>query len=127
MELALRALLQGAAAVTALAPADRINWGRHPQQTPYPGIVLNVVDDMEAQTYGGPDGLSQGRVQVDCYGDTYGDAKILSNAVRATLDGHRGGNFRAIFLIATRDYDETDTTDRPFRVSLDFATHWRRT
>ena len=37
------------------------------------------------------------------------------------------GNFRAIFHDATRDGREggTNDADRPFRVSLDFLTHWR--
>jgi hypothetical protein len=127
MEEAFVALLRGSAAVIAIAPATSINFGAHPQGTPLPGIVLNVVSDFESMTMQGPDGLSQGRVQADCYADTYTQAKQLSRAVRAALSGYRGGGFRLVEHVATRDSREggTNEADRPFRASLDFMTHWR--
>lgn len=129
MEEAFRALLTGSAAVTTIAPANRINWGAHPQGAPLPGIVLNVVSDFEGMTMQGPDGLSQGRVQADCYAPTYAQAKQLSRAVRAALSGYRGGGFRLVQHVATRDSREggTNEAERPFRVSLDFTTSWRAT
>ena len=127
MEIAFRALLTGSAAVTALAPASQINFGTHPQGKPFPAIVLNLVSDAGGHTLTGVDGLSNGRVQVDCYADDYGAAKTLSHAVRAVLDAYSGGGFSGIFHTATRDGREggTNEADRPFRVSLDFLTHWR--
>lgn len=126
MEEALRALLMADVGVTALA-GSRINWGAHPQGQPLPGVVLTLVDDGEGHIYTGPDGLSQGRVQMDCYALTYKDAKGLARAVRAALDGYRGGNFLGVFHAGSRDSREggTDEADRPFRCSLDFMTHWR--
>lgn len=127
MEEALRSLLLASSGVTALAPAARINWGTHPQGTALPGVVLNVISDAEGYTMAGRDGLSQGRVQVDCYATTYSQAKQLSRAVRAALSGYRGGGFEGVFHSGTRDSRDggANEADRPFRVSLDFNTHWR--
>jgi hypothetical protein len=127
MEEEFRAILTGAAAVTALAPASRINFVSHPQGAPLPGVVLTVVTDFENMTMRGPDGLSQGRVQADCYAMTYTQAKQLSRAVRAALSGYSGGGFSLVEHVATRDGREggSNEAERPFRVSLDFQTHWR--
>ena len=127
MEMAFRALLTGSASVTALVPSSRISWGMLGQGLGLPAIVLTVVSDREGHTLEGPDGLSMGRVQVDCYGVTYASAKGVARAVRALLDGYRGGSFRAIFHDATRDFTDANATDRPHRVSLDFLTNWRQT
>lgn len=125
MEEAFRAILLASAGVTALA-STRVNYGEHPQGMAGPYIVLTVVDDAEGHTMTGPDGMSQGRVQVDCYAATYGAAKGLARAARVALDGYSGGSFGGVFLAATRDGREggTNEADRPFRVSLDFLTHW---
>src|SRR3989304_2505917 len=111
MEEAFRALLVAASAGTALAPAARINWGAHPQGAALPAIVLTVIGDAESHTLAGPDGLSQGRVQVDCYAASYKAAKQLARAVRAALDGYRGGNFSGVFLAASRDGREGGTNE----------------
>lgn len=126
MEEELRALLQGAALVTAIAPTGQINYGARPQGASLPGLVLNVVDDSEGLTFKGSDGLSSGRVQVDCYAMEYAEAKRLSRAVRSVLHGYRGGGFKLVAHETTRDGREGGTNEatRPYRVSLDFSTHW---
>ena len=129
MEEALRAVLTGAAPVTGLVPAARINWGAHPQGAGLPGVVLNVISAAEGLTMQGPDGMSEGRVQVDCYAASYAAAKEISRAVVSVLHGHRGGGLRLVRHVATRDSREggTNEAERPFRVSLDFTTSWRAT
>jgi len=126
MEEDLRALLLASTAVTTLA-GTRVNFGVNPQGAARPNVVLNVIDGAEGMTMSGPDGLSQSRVQVDCYGDTYSAAKTLARAVIATLNGHHDNNFRGVFHVTTRDTREggTNEADRPYRTSLDFMTHWR--
>ncbi|WP_172599796.1 DUF3168 domain-containing protein [Cereibacter sphaeroides] len=71
MEEALRALLLGTPAITALVDR-RVNFGAHPQGEPLPALVLTTVSDREGLTLGGPDGLQQARVQIDCYAESYG-------------------------------------------------------
>jgi len=126
MEEALRAILLATSGVTALV-GTRVNWGGHPQGLALPAIVLTVISDNLGHRLNGPDGLAQGRVQVDCYAGTYGAAKLLSRAVLAALDSYRGGNFSGVFHAGSRDGREggTNEADRPFRVSIDFMTNWR--
>lgn len=128
MEEEFRAILLEASGVTALC-GDRINWGGHPQGQPGPYIVLWVVSDFEGHTLEGPDGMSAGRVQVDVYAGTYGQAKQLARAVRGVLDGYSDGGFQGVFLAGNRDTREGGTNDveRPFRVSLDFITIYNPT
>jgi len=126
MEEELRALLRDAPNVADLC-GDRVNFGSHPQGKPFPAIVLNVFGDGEGHTLKGRDGLAIERVQVDCYGETYGAAKLLSRAVSDLLDGYRGGGFRGVFKLNSRDGREggSNEAERPFFVKIDFKTNWR--
>jgi len=126
MEEQLRAILLAASSVTDIV-GNRINWGSIPQGQNYPGVAMHVIDEISESTMTGPDGLLQGRVQIDCYALTYAQSKVLARAIIATLDGFRGGIFSGIFLASARDSRESGTNeaDRPFRVSLDFATNRR--
>ena len=123
------ALLRGDAQLLALVPAANMSLGDLSQGTVYPGVVCNVVQAAEGITHAGPDGLQQGRVQVDCNALNYGQAKAISRRVVAILHGYRGGRFRGVFHELTRDDREGGTNQavRPYRVTLDFATHWRTT
>ncbi|MGR3813406.1 MAG: DUF3168 domain-containing protein [Cognatishimia activa] len=125
MEEEFRALLVGSAAVAAIC-GDRINFGENPQGEGLPAIVLNVISAAEGETLGGTDNLSQGRVQVDCYGHDYGTAKRLARAAKNTLSAYRGGGFQGIFHEDSRDNREggSNEAERPFRVSMDFLTNW---
>lgn len=126
MEENLRALLRASAAITT-ACGTRVNFGSNPQGGGFPSIVLNVVSNENGHDLKGSDGLFQGRVQVDCYADTYGAAKLLARDVISVLDGHKDDNFSGVFSAGYRDGREggTNEADRPFRVSLDFLTNWR--
>lgn len=76
----------------------------------------------------GPDGLSQGRVQVDCYALSYSATAEIARVVVAELHGHRDDKFRLIAHDATRTSREggANEADRPFRHSLDFLVSWRQ-
>jgi hypothetical protein len=125
MEETLRAILLATAGVTALS-GNRIDFGANAQGAVYPRIVMFTISDNEAHNLQGPDGHSVGRVQVDCHALTYGQSKQLSRAVRAVLDGYSGGGFQGVFLAGSRDTREggSNEAERPFRVSLDFITHF---
>lgn len=126
MEEDFRTILLGNAAVVSLC-SERIYWGSRLQGSILPAVVMNVVADSQQHTMLGPNGLFEGRVQVDCYGETFGSTKIASRAVRDALDGYRGLGFSGIFHESTRDSREggTNEADRPYRTSLDFLTFWR--
>lgn len=123
MEQDFRALVVGVAALTGMP----VNWGAHPQGTPWPGVVLTLVDDLEDVTLDGPDRLPVARVQVDIYAATYKQASELGFAVRDALNGHADERFQGIFLASHRSGQDTAASDRPYRVSMDFEARWNRT
>ena len=121
MEEALRQLLMSSSAVTSLC-GQRIDFGGSPQGAVNPRVVLWTISDRADMTLDGPSSLSRARVQIDCYGATFLQAKTLSRAIRAVLDGYAGGGFQGVFLDGVRDMREggSDEADRPYRSSLDF-------
>lgn len=127
MEEAIRARLLATASVTDLC-GQRIDFGANAQGAGYPRVLLWTISDNELHTMAGPDGLSVGRIQIDCYAATYGQAKQLSRAVRAVLDGYRGGGLLGVFHAGTRDTREggSNEAERPFRSSLDFITNYQQ-
>jgi hypothetical protein len=90
MEEEIRALLLVDSGVSGHV-GTRVNFGAHPQGQPFPAIVLNVVSDVQGYNIDSPSGISRARLQVDCYGLTYGTAKQLSRAVLSLLSGYSGG------------------------------------
>jgi hypothetical protein len=121
MEEALRALLTGSGAVTAVVPAAGINFARRPQGAALPQIVLNVISRFSPEFTLDGAGLYEARVQADCYGKTYAAAKTIERAVVARLQGYSGGAFQMIELMSVRDLPE-EVAGEPLihRVSMDF-------
>lgn len=128
MQVELRALLASSLAVKPLLSADKIAWKRLPQRREdLPCIVLHVVSGTDGLTQQGPDGLWQGRVQIDCYAADYATAATLAGAVRGFLHGYRGEGFRGVFAKGIRDDQDEGASDRPFLISTDFMVNWRET
>lgn len=132
MEEAFRALLLAYGPLAALIGGSSVVFGDALQQRTYPLITMLTVSGAEGMTMKGPDGLFDGRVQVDCYAASMAEAKRLGRQVVAALHGWRspansGARFIGIFHETTRDGREggTNDADRPFRTSLDFMIHWR--
>lgn len=125
MEAALIARLLGAAGVTALV-GQRINWSRRVQGEALPAIVLHRIDGGRDYHTQGPSGLIESRVQVDCWGKSYGSAKAVARQVEAAVSGARfiqgAIRFDAILIVDERD-DSFDETTPIFRTSLDLAVH----
>ena len=96
-------------------------WGGLGQGTALPRIALYRVSGMDALTLEGRSGYLEGRVQVDIYGATYGQAVAVSRAVTAALSGYRGGPIWFAGVESIRDRPEEDGGDVIQRVSLDIA------
>lgn len=124
MEEALRAYLLANGAVST-ACGGRMFWSVRPQGSAYPSCVLTIISRLPERMFSGPAGLAQARVQVDCYGDTYAQAKALYRAVKAVLNNltftNTGTRFWG-FAENERDLTDTGTTEaaRIHRVSGDF-------
>jgi hypothetical protein len=127
MEESLVALLLAHTPLTSLT-GTRIHWLRAPQGVAMPYVVLQMITRLPDMTHAGPSGLNAARVQIDCYGLSYGSAKAVARAVEGRLSGYRGTPtppgttvFDGVFKDAERDgYEDEASTDKLFRVSMDF-------
>jgi hypothetical protein len=124
MEEALRSYLLAQSGVSSLI-TDRAYWNMRPQGAALPALVLAVVSPTPFYAMDGYSDLTQTRVQIDCFGVTYAQAKNLARAIRNLLNGkrftHSSIQFEA-FRAGERDLSEAGTTEaeRVHRVSLDF-------
>lgn len=103
----------------------RIDWGGNPQGADMPRVALWPVSGFEGLVLGGPDGIRDGRIQVDCYAATFLALRDLADAVRAALHGYSSGALRTVSILTlpriTREGGSNEA-DRPFRATMDFAT-----
>ena len=124
MEEALRAALLATSGVTALV-ADRLDWGLRPEGAT--SVRLQLVGTVPVYTHAGRDALTPYRVQADCFGRRYGEAKLLARAIEAAVGGLTRPAFEACFLLGERDDQDTDVAGQPLhRTSLDFQI-WHHT
>lgn len=124
MEASLIGLLLATSGVTA-AVSTRINWNRiePPAVTPY--VILQRISGVRDYKMSGATGLTESRVQIDCYGSTYASAKGAAQAIEAALSGYKGASgtttFDGIFLTAERDLvDEDEGPADLHGISMDF-------
>ena len=106
-----------ATTLTATLPFH-VAWGHLGDGTDTPRAVVHRVSGVRDMTLDGP-ALMRSRVQVDCYGKSFTEAIGASRAVRAVLEGYRGGPILGCFLTSVRDGSEEDVGIL-HRVSLTF-------
>jgi hypothetical protein len=125
MEEALIAILLATAGISALV-TNRIYWTVKPQGDSNPYIVLTKVSAPRTYTYKDVNDLVSSRIQIDCYGLTFGSAKLIARAVEAKLSGLRNvtqgqTRFDGCLLDNERDnFEDGGPPDKLFRTSLDF-------
>jgi hypothetical protein len=111
------------AALTGGSPTlvgDRIYAHVLPDGASMPAVTYGRVSTVAANHLGGHGGLDLVRVQIDCWAETYDEAKSVASGVRvlvqaAPLNG----------LLANEFEDYEPDTER-YRVSSDY-TVWQRT
>lgn len=117
MEEDLRNALLADAGLQAII-AGRLNWGK--RTGTLPEIGLSVISTVPFYTFSGRGGLTPHRVQVDCWGLRYGDAKRVARAVIPVVEGLSRPTFDSCFVEAERDGLDTDEAGQPVhRTSLD--------
>jgi hypothetical protein len=89
VEEGLYAYLSTFAGLTALV-ADRVYPQKKPQGNSFPQVSFFLVSEPRDHTLMGATGLPTARVQLDCWGLIYPDAKAVAEQVRLALDGYRG-------------------------------------
>jgi hypothetical protein len=97
-----------------------------PQGATFPAISYQQIDLNRPMTTEGPSGLSNPRMQFSCWASNYTNVRILSTAVRESLEGFRGTlpdadstKVKAFTLVDERPtYEESSFLHR---IDLDFA------
>lgn len=107
------AALCGSAIYAMIAPKEAA--GRYLVWQRISGVP--AIDAMDGES-----DIIAARVQIDSYADTYGDARSVADAVRATLKDWRGTGAKIahVRLENDRAIRETDPALKTFRVSQDY-------
>lgn len=110
----------------ASVAGGRRYWVRAPQTAARPFVLLNKIDGIPDYHFQGPSGYVSSRVQIDVYGDKYGDVTTISRAIKALLSGYEGGNIQAIFIESERNLPAADAGEVTslFRTSIDITVHY---
>ncbi|HCS17665.1 MAG TPA: DUF3168 domain-containing protein [Erythrobacter sp.] len=127
MEEALVARLRADASIAALVATvnsrPAVDWMERPESLP--AVTLQDVSAGRNYAHSGAVGLDNPMVQIDCWAESYGEAKVLARAVIAEMEGAAtvsGIAFEHAFLAASRAMDPEDLGGgiKVFRQSLDF-------
>ncbi len=116
-------------AITDLV-SENIHWVALPEGASRNGLVLNVAVAGNDYSHDGRVDLQYPRVQIDSYGEAYGEAKVLSRAVLTEVEKvHEGATILFEDGICLRDQDMDKETleggTEIFRVSQEFLVPFR--
>lgn len=126
MEEALITYLLGVSAVSSVL-SDRLNYNTKPQSTLLPCAVIQRVSGEPVYESNGASGLEESRIQVDCYGASYAEAKTVARAIIGALSGVRfiqgSIHFNSCFINFQNDRFEAsnDGANKYHRVILDIT------
>ena len=122
MDSELYARLAADAGIAALC-GEQIYPMLSPKEVVAPFVVWQRISGVPAQgAMDAENDIVAARVQVDSYGDSYGDARALGDAVRACLKNWQPttGMIADVRLDNDRAIRETDPALKTFRVSQDY-------
>lgn len=88
-----------------------------PQQAAFPCVTYQRISGGRIYSLQGYANLQRSRIQVDCWGTSYGDAKNLYYQVKEAME--TAGTLKAILI--TRPDDMYDDDSGIHRVSCDFS------
>lgn len=112
--------------VTALV-GQRVWPGRRTQGSALPAIVAHRIDGGRDYHLKGDSGLSAARMQIDCWGDSYGSAKKTARSVIAAMSAARwaagGVRFDGVFIEDESDDTFDEGGQALFRTRLDLMVH----
>lgn len=108
--------------ITAIV-ADRIYPVTLPQDPVLPAIVFTNMGTYPVAMLSSRPVLDRSKVQFDCYAPALRDAKLIADAIRASLEGYVGAmgaiTARAAFC-ETHSVDDFDDVPGDFRVMSEF-------
>lgn len=124
MEEAIINLLLASGAVNAIA-GDRIFWSARPDEVDLPAITLHRITGLRDTTMSGRSGLVSSTVQIDAWGRTFKEAKLLGRAVIAALPHARtatgGIVLQGIFIESESDTFEGNDPQPLYRTRIDIS------
>jgi hypothetical protein len=93
-----------------------------PQGPTYPALTYFRVSGPRLYHLRGASGRSTPRYQIDCWAETRLGARVLAEAVRASLSGFHGfmGTTKVGYLRLDNETDFYEETVKVYRTSLDF-------
>lgn len=105
--------------------STRINWLNRPQEEGLPAVTLQVISGGRDYHMKGATGLRSPRIQVDCWGSSYLEAKAVSRALVGAIeppDVQGATRFIASFLENETDFPPEDLAGgvTAYRVSMDW-------
>lgn len=106
-----RNILTASGGVTALVD-QRISPLLRAQDEALPCITLTLVTTVPFNHLLGPPSLDENRVQVDCWAETYTDARDVANASRVALE--------AAGLVMTSEAEDSEPDVNEYRVTQDW-------
>lgn len=80
MERALRTRMKADAAITAIV-GSHVHWKRRPERSPYPSLVLTLVNSDYTQSHDGLTGFRPSLVRFSCFAEDLSTAVALRGAV----------------------------------------------
>jgi hypothetical protein len=126
-------ILSSAAGVTAIT-STRIYPIQAPQNVTKPYITYQRISTERDYTLGGPDGLVNAILQVDCWAATNDAARSLADAVRLAFDDYRGTS-SSVVIQGTFLHNDFDNWEQELaggepllhRVTLEFSAWYEET
>ena len=89
-----------------------------PQNAVLPYVVYRRISTMRHDTIQGKGTIEQARIQLNCYGASYGAAKTLATSVHAAMSVHFGS--KAVHL-----HESDETEDGKNWIWVDYSV-WRQ-
>lgn len=106
---------------------SRVTWVERPQAAALPAVTLQIISDQRPQHLKGFNPLRGTLVQIDFWGDAYGDVTALKEAVLAAIvpeNTSNGIRFDRAIIDGERDLGEQGTTAFIHRASIDLIVWW---
>ena len=105
----------------ALVVGSRVYPVTAPQGTPLPRITVQKISAVRTYHVQGQTDLVESRVQVDCWGRSFSEAKDAARAIITALSGYRDDFFSGVFIDGERDFFDapSNTSERIYRTSVD--------
>jgi hypothetical protein len=120
IEQALRAVLVADVGVSAIT--TRVYPNYIPQAPTWPLVVYQKVSGERDHDITGPTGKAHPRFQLECWAETYDEAKSLANAVREALDGNTftEGAVTIGSVVIQTEFDAYEPDVKCHRIVMDF-------